>query len=149
MPSTYGSKDHPFFLYLPHTAMHVPLYPHQDFVGRSKNGTYGDWVEEVDWSVGQVLDALQDCRETGLVLPGVGKQFGHGEVKATCLWLRNLPKLRATQVVAGREARVHLMPPGPDRWKERSRTFEGVADAMGDQWGGRELPAVAEQLQLI
>ena len=49
----------PFFLYLPHTAMHVPLYPHQDFVGKSKNGTYGDWVEEVDWSVGQVLDALK------------------------------------------------------------------------------------------
>lgn len=48
-----------FFLYLPHTAMHVPLFPHQDFVGKSKNGTYGDWVEEVDWSVGQVLDTLR------------------------------------------------------------------------------------------
>lgn len=51
-------RDGPFFLYLPHTAMHVPLYPHQDFVGRSENGTYGDWVEEVDWSVGQILDTL-------------------------------------------------------------------------------------------
>ena len=51
--------DKPFFLYLPHTAMHVPLFPHQDFVGKSQNGTYGDWVEEVDWSVGQVLDALR------------------------------------------------------------------------------------------
>lgn len=50
----------PFFLYLPHTAMHVPLFPHEDFVGKSSNGTYGDWVEEVDWSVGQVLDAI--CR---------------------------------------------------------------------------------------
>ena len=49
----------PFFLYLPHTAMHVPLFPHPDFVGRSNNGTYGDWVEEVDWSVGQVLAALK------------------------------------------------------------------------------------------
>ena len=76
-------------------------------------------------------------------------QFGHGEVKATCLWLKNLPKLRPSQIVEGREARVHLMPPGPDRWKERSRTFEGVAEAMGHQWGGCELPAVAEQLQLI
>ncbi len=53
------NKEKPFFLYLPHTAMHVPLFPHQDFVGQSKNGTYGDWVEEVDWSVGQVLDALR------------------------------------------------------------------------------------------
>ena len=60
----------PFFLYLPHTAMHVPLFPHQDFVGKSKNGTYGDWVEEVDWSVGQVLDALRrnDLEENTLVL---------------------------------------------------------------------------------
>lgn len=61
--------------------------------------------------------------------------FGHGETKATCLWLRNLPPLRPTDVVAGREARVHRMPPGPDRWKERSRTYAGIADAMADQWG--------------
>jgi len=62
-------------------------------------------------------------------------QFGHGETKATCLWLKNLPELEPTNIVDGREARVHLMPPGPDRWKERSRTFQGVADAMADQWG--------------
>jgi len=73
-------------------------------------------------------------------------QFGHGETKATCLWLQNLPRLRSTNVVEGREARVHMMPPGPNRWKERSRTFEGIAEAMGDQWGGRELPAPIEQL---
>ena len=54
-----SNRERPFFLYLPHTAMHVPLYPHQDFVGKSQNGTYGDWVEEVDWSVGQVLDTLR------------------------------------------------------------------------------------------
>jgi arylsulfatase A len=54
-----GSSEKPFFLYLPHTAMHVPLFPHADFAGKSKNGTYGDWVEEVDWSVGQILDALR------------------------------------------------------------------------------------------
>lgn len=75
-------------------------------------------------------------------------QFGHGETKATCLWLKNLPPLRPTQVVEGRENRVHRMPPGPDRWKERSRTYEGVAAAMGGQWGGVELPAVVEQLAL-
>lgn len=62
-------------------------------------------------------------------------QFWHGETKATCLWLKNLPKLVPTQIVEGREARVHRMPPGPDRWKERSRTFQGIADAMAAQWG--------------
>lgn len=62
-------------------------------------------------------------------------QFGHGETKATCLWLKNLPKLTPTNIVEGREARVHRMPPGPDRWRERSRTYQGIADAMADQWG--------------
>jgi len=62
-------------------------------------------------------------------------QFGHGETKATCLWLKNLPKLQPTNIVEGRVARVHLMPPGPNRWKERSRTFEGIAAAMASQWG--------------
>lgn len=62
-------------------------------------------------------------------------QFGHGETKAICLWLENLPPLEPTDVVEGREARVHRMAPGPDRQKERSRFFRGVADAMAAQWG--------------
>jgi hypothetical protein len=62
-------------------------------------------------------------------------QYGHGETKATCLWLVNLPLLRPTAVVEGRVPRVHLMPPGPDRWKERSETYPGIAAAMADQWG--------------
>lgn len=62
-------------------------------------------------------------------------QFGHGEVKRTCFWLRNLPPLVPTDVVEGRQARVHRMPPGPDRWKERSRFFPGIAAAMANQWG--------------
>lgn len=61
-------------------------------------------------------------------------QFGHGETKATCLWLKNLPKLTPTNIVSGREARVHKMPPSPERWKERSRTFQGIAVAMAEQW---------------
>lgn len=61
--------------------------------------------------------------------------FGHGETKATCLWLKNLPLLVPTNIVEGREARVHKMPPGPDRWKERSRTYRGIANAMAQQWG--------------
>jgi len=60
--------------------------------------------------------------------------FGHGEVKATCLWLKNLPRLTPTDIVTGREPRVHFMPPGPNRWKERSRTLTGIAAAMADQW---------------
>lgn len=63
-------------------------------------------------------------------------QYGHPETKATCLWLKNLPNLVPTNIVEGREARVHRMPPGPNRWKERSRTFSGVAEAMATQWGG-------------
>jgi len=62
-------------------------------------------------------------------------QFGHGEVKATCLWLKGLPQLAPTAVVSGREPRVHFASPGPDRWKERSRTYQGIADAMAEQWG--------------
>jgi site-specific DNA-cytosine methylase len=75
-------------------------------------------------------------------------QFGHGETKTTCLWLKNLPSLKPTLVVAGREPRIHMMPPGKNRWKERSRTFEGIAEAMGDQWGARDLPATIHQLVL-
>lgn len=63
-------------------------------------------------------------------------QFGHGETKATCLWLKGLPLLRHTDIVEGREQRVWRMPPGPNRWKERSRTFPGIAEAMAAQWGG-------------
>ena len=62
-------------------------------------------------------------------------QFGHGETKATCLWLKGLPKLIPTNIVEGREQRVWKMAPGPDRWKERSRTFTGIAEAMAAQWG--------------
>lgn len=65
--------------------------------------------------------------------------FGHGETKATCLWLIGLAPLRPTNVVSGREAKVHRMPPSPQRWKERSRTYQGIADAMAAQWGGDAL----------
>ena len=64
-------------------------------------------------------------------------QHGHGETKATCLWLKGLPKLLPTNIVEGREARVHRMPPSPDRWRERSRTFAGIAASMAEQWGAR------------
>jgi hypothetical protein len=60
--------------------------------------------------------------------------FGHGETKATCLWLKNLPKLKPTSIVEGREQRVWKMSPGNNRWKERSRTYTGMAQAMAEQW---------------
>lgn len=62
-------------------------------------------------------------------------QFGHGETKATCLWLKGLPPLTPTDIVEGRENRVHRMPPSENRWKERSKTFTGIAKAMAEQWG--------------
>lgn len=61
--------------------------------------------------------------------------FGHGETKATCLWLKGLPPLVPTDIVDGRQPRVHYASPGPDRWKERSRTLPGIAAAMASQWG--------------
>lgn len=61
--------------------------------------------------------------------------FGHGETKATCLWLKGLPLLSPTNIVEGREAKVHKMAPSPTRWKERSRTYQGIANAMAEQWG--------------
>ena len=62
-------------------------------------------------------------------------QFGHGETKATCLWLKGLPLLKPTNVVEGRVARVHREPESPNRWKNRSRTYTGIAQAMAEQWG--------------
>lgn len=61
-------------------------------------------------------------------------QYGHGETKATCLWLKNLPLLEATDIVDGRENRIHRMPPSEDRWKLRSTTYSGIAEAMASQW---------------
>lgn len=65
-------------------------------------------------------------------------QYGHGETKATCLWLKNLPKLQPTDIVEGRKDRIHRMPPGENRWKERSRSYPGIAAAMAAQWGTAE-----------
>ena len=64
-------------------------------------------------------------------------QFGHGETKRTCLWLKGLPTLKPTDIVEGREQRIWRMPPSADRWKERSKTFQGIANAMAEQWGAQ------------
>lgn len=72
---------------------------------------------------------------------------GHGETKATCLWLKGLPPLKPSKVVEGRTPRVHHASPGPNRWKERSRTLPGIASAMATQWGSLVPPPPAENGQ--
>ena len=72
------------------------------------------------------------CKPDQIIQPWM---FGHGETKATCLWLKGLPKLVPTNIVEGREHRIHKLPPNPNRGKERSRTFYGIAQAMAEQWG--------------
>lgn len=66
-------------------------------------------------------------------------QFGHGEMKTTCLWTKNLPLLVPTDIVEGREQKIWKMSPGPLRWKMRSKTYEGIARAFAEQWGGNLL----------
>lgn len=116
----------------------------------------GDKAERQRWlSMLDAVEFFEWCRQQGRanatenpIMHGyaavrVGKptqivqpwQYGHGETKATGLWLRGLPKLAPTQIVEGREARVHRAPPSPDRWKVRSMTSPGIADAMAQQWG--------------
>lgn len=78
-------------------------------------------------------------------------QFGHGETKATCLWLKGLPKLTPPQIVEGREQRVWKMPPGPERAKMRSRTYVGIAKAMAEQWtqGNADIACQNKQLSIF
>lgn len=75
-------------------------------------------------------------------------QFGHGETKATCLWLKNLPQLQPTNIVSGRENRIHKMAPSKDRWKLRSATYPGIAQAMAQQWGSGDARYLPLQHQL-
>jgi hypothetical protein len=82
--------------------------------------------------MGEKMRVLVACEFSGIVRDAF-KEKGHD----TCLWLKNLSKLIPTYIVDGREGRVHKEPPSPDRWKNRSRTLQGIADAMADQWGMR------------
>jgi hypothetical protein len=108
---------------------------------------HAERIAAVEWTMNLWRVAVANCprvcmenpvgvlpmRATQYVQPW---QFGHGETKRTGLWLHGLPPLIPTDVVEGREGRVHRMPPGPNRWKERSRTYSGIANAMATQWGG-------------
>jgi hypothetical protein len=112
---------------------------------------FKDKIEEQNLAVGFVADLmLADIpsiaieNPIGVLSTRIGKpdqiiqpwQFGHGETKATCLWLKNLPLLVPTNIVEGRYGRVWREPPSPDRWRKRSLTYQGIADAMALQWGG-------------
>lgn len=79
--------------------------------------------------IGVISTRLRQCNQ--IIQP---HQFGHGETKTTCLWLKNLTLLRPTDKVKGRVQRLHRLPPSKDRWKQRSRTYKGIAQAMADQW---------------
>ncbi len=106
-----------------------------------------DKQEKALWFVMQLMNApiKQICIENPISVISTRIQkpdqiiqpwmFGHGEIKATCLWLKNLPELKSTNIVKGREARIHKMPPSKDRSKLRSRTYPGIAKAMAEQWG--------------
>lgn len=95
------------------------------------------------------IEGIGDRKYDQIIQPW---QFGHGETKATCLWLKNLPKLIPTDIVEGRVARVHRASPGPDRWKECSRTLTGIANSMADQWGSycevqRDIARISKELE--
>lgn len=97
----------------------------------------------VRWLLGQPVMKIALENPIGVISTHIRKpdqiiqpwMFGHGETKATCLWLKNLPPLKPTNVVGGRTARVHHEPPSKSRWKNRSRTYQGIAEAMAEQWG--------------
>ena len=114
-----------------------------DFVRLLMDAPIDRWCIENPVSVISSVIRQPDC----IIQPW---EHGHGEVKSTCFWLKNLPKLKPSNCVEGREPKVHMMPPGPDRWKLRSTTYEGVALAMGQQWGNEaKLPLITNQLELI
>lgn len=113
------------------------------FKNKAKEQAEAIQFVECLWSAGIYRIAIENPVSILSTRSNLGKptqiiqpwQFGHGEVKATCLWLKNLPKLKPTNVVEGRHPACWLASPGPDRWKQRSRTYKGIARAMAAQWG--------------
>lgn len=122
---------------------HLSVSGARHFAAKQASGVQKEALEFVRMLMDAPIDRIAIENPISIISSRIRKpdqiiqpwQFGHGETKATCLWLKNLDPLVPSNVVEGREARVHRMPPGPDRWKERSRTFKGIAEAMADQWG--------------
>lgn len=124
---------------------HLAVSGARHFAAKRESGVQQDALDFVRLLMNAPIDRICIENPISIISSHIRKpdqiiqpwQFGHGETKATCLWLKNLPPLEPTNIVDGREARVHRMPPGKDRWKERSRTYQGIADAMASQWGSR------------
>jgi site-specific DNA-cytosine methylase len=122
---------------------HLAVSGARHFAAKIADGRQKAALDFVIWLMNAPIDKIAIENPISVISSKIRKpdqiiqpwQFGHGETKATCLWLKNLPKLTATDVVDGREARVHKMPPSEDRWKLRSTTYQGIANAMADQWG--------------
>jgi site-specific DNA-cytosine methylase len=109
----------------------------------AKRQEQAEAVEFVRWLLAAPVERIAVENPIGVLSTAIRKpdqivqpwQFGHGETKATCLWLKNLPPLLFREMSDGRVARVHREPPSPERWKNRSRTYHGIAEAMAEQWG--------------
>lgn len=123
---------------------HLAVSGARHFAAKQASGVQAEALEFVQLLLNAPIDRIALENPVSIISSRIRKpdqiiqpwQFGHGETKATCLWLKNLPLLAPTNIVDGREARVHRMAPGPNRWKERSRTYTGIAAAMAAQWGG-------------
>ena len=110
----------------------------------SKNGQQQEALDFVQLLMDAPIERIAIENPIGVISTKIRKpdqiiqpwMFGHGETKATCLWLKNLPKLLPTDIVDGREQRIWKLPPSINRWKERSRTYPGIAMAMAEQWRG-------------
>jgi hypothetical protein len=113
---------------------------------KNKNGQQEEALDFVRLLMGAPIEMIAIENPIGIISSHICKpnqiiqpwMFGHGETKATCLWLKNLPLLQPTNIVDGREQRIWRMPSSENRWKERSRTFPGIAQAMAEQWGNYE-----------
>ena len=136
--------DRPWDLMIAHPpCTHLAVSGARHFAAKQASGVQQEALDFVQFLMDAPIEKIAIENPISIISSRIRKpdqiiqpwQFGHGETKATCLWLKNLPHLVPTNIVDGREARVHRMPPGPNRWKERSRTFSGIAAAMADQWG--------------
>lgn len=125
---------------------HLAVSGARHFAQKRADGRQQEAIEFVKRLLDASIDKIAVENPVGILSSVIRKpdqiiqpwQFGHGEIKATCLWLKGLPKLQPTNVVEGREPRMHRLPPSADRWKLRSITYQGIADAMARQWGKGE-----------
>jgi hypothetical protein len=122
---------------------HLAVSGARHFAAKQASGVQQAALEFVSFLMNAPIDRIAVENPISIISTRIRKpdqiiqpwQFGHGETKATCLWLKNLPALVPSNIVSGRADRIHKMPPSPDRWKLRSTTYQGIADAMAEQWG--------------